>query len=51
MAKKAEKRRNPKGEGNLRYRKNGTFEYRICYIDIDGKKRENHFTGRTILFA
>lgn len=52
MAKKAEKRRNPKGEGNLRYRKNGTFEYRICYIDIDGEKKRKSFYGQndTICF-
>jgi len=47
MPRKINKKRNEKGDGNLRYRANGTFEYRINYTDVDGTKKRKSFYGQS----
>lgn len=45
---KAKKRKSENGNGTLRQRANGKFEYRISYIDVDGAKSESLFTPTAI---
>ena len=40
---KAKKRKSENGNGTLRQRANGKFEYRISYIDVDGAKKRKSF--------
>ena len=46
MAKSKKQCRNEKGDGTFRQRPNGTFEYRIVYVDEYGKTKRKHFMGR-----
>ena len=41
------KQRNNYGMGSLRWRSNGTFEYRIGYHDLDGVRKVKSFYGQS----
>lgn len=47
MPRKSKKKRNAKGDGTLRNRANGTFEYRINYTDAYGEKKRKSFYGQS----
>jgi len=36
-----------KSEGSLRWRSNGTFEFRVAYYDIEGKRKVKSFYGQS----
>ena len=42
------KKRAKAGEGSLRRRDNGSFEYRVGYTDVYGKHRSKSFSGPSV---
>lgn len=47
MAKSKKQCRNEKGDGTFRQRPNGTFEYRIVYVDEYGETKRKSFYGQS----
>lgn len=47
MAKPKKQFRNEKGDGTFRQRPNGTFEYRIVYVDEYGETKRKSFYGQS----
>lgn len=47
MAKPKKQSRNERGEGTFRQRPNGTFEYRIVYVDEYGETKRKSFYGQS----
>lgn len=47
MAKPKKQCRNEKGDGTFRQRPNGTFEYRIVYVDEYGETKRKSFYGQS----
>ena len=47
MAKSKKQCRSEKGDGTFRQRPNGTFEYRIVYVDEYGETKRKSFYGQS----
>lgn len=47
MARAKVQKKNEKGEGSFRKRSNGTFEYRIVYVDECGETKRKSFYGQS----